>query len=280
MIIGAMRSGSTFLYEYLNSHPEIAMPLTKELHYFSFNTSPDLKEYATYFENLSHEKLIGEASPEYLYLPHVPEILHNHFPELKVIIVLRNPVKRTYSHYWWAVKSGRHEHLPFSKAIKIEEKRRQTIKDDKKRIRYSYTDRSIYINQLRNVLDVFPREQVHVVILEELVQSPEIELDKLCAFLGISTFHKLPSRHNHAEIPKFITLFLYLPKLKNALKKMKIPGKRFILKWINLFAKNWPRTHKHPKMDSKTHTQLHQYFEPYNNELFELLNKNNIWNKS
>src|SRR5580704_17949873 len=114
-IIGAARSGTTALYEYLRQHPQIYMSPIKEPNYFAFygqgihyrgprdqelvrsSYVPSLKAYEAQFSGVAKEIAVGEASPWYLYLPEAPERIRRKVPDAKLAAILRNPVDRAFS---------------------------------------------------------------------------------------------------------------------------------------------------------------------------------------
>ena len=132
IIIGAMKTGSTSLYGFVVQHPAIAPAATKTLQYFfrnykfgelwyRSNFPTNLQRYSFYKK--TNQKLIsGEASPTYLFYPTVPSRMKKILPDVKLIVILRNPVDRAYSHYYHTNRLYG-ETLSFDKAIKLEEER-------------------------------------------------------------------------------------------------------------------------------------------------------------
>jgi len=113
-IVGAPRSGSTSLYEYLRNTKGVYMPLNKEPHYFhndSFppensptNPSPIIREkkkYLQLFNGVKDEKAIGEGSTTYFWYTDSSKLIHDKIPDAKIIILLRDPVERAFSHFLW-----------------------------------------------------------------------------------------------------------------------------------------------------------------------------------
>ena len=132
VIIGAMKSGTTSLYNFVIKHPTIAPAFAKELHYFSIwykfgelwyrsNFPTNLSRH--YFYKKTNQKLLsGEASPTYLFYPTVPSRMKEILPDVKLIVILRNPVDRAYSHYHHMLRRN-NESLSFEKAIESEKER-------------------------------------------------------------------------------------------------------------------------------------------------------------
>ena len=146
LIIGAQRCGTTTLYNQLVSHPDISPATTKELHYFDINFSKGIQWYK---EQFNDERIIGEASPYYIFHPLCPKRIFDIIPEVKIIVLLRNPVERAYSHYWHEIRLGK-ENLSFEDAISEESSR---IKNESKK-RSSYRGSYPACNNLSKSLEI------------------------------------------------------------------------------------------------------------------------------
>ena len=138
MIIGAQKSGTTTLFDLLSQHPDIRNPANKEMHYFDNRDIFSLREYRSMYP-ISRDKLTGEATPIYLYYPGVPERIKSVFPACKFIAILRNPVYRAYSHYQMRVRRGK-EPLSFEEAIAAEEQRLTQAKEELARAPHRHND--------------------------------------------------------------------------------------------------------------------------------------------
>ena len=114
IIIGCQRGGTTSLYNYITSHPDVEPASQKELHFFDYNFDKGLDWYKDQFPD---NKITGETSPYYIIHPHAPRRIAQAKPDVKILILLRNPGDRAYSHYNLEVKIG-HEKLSFEDAIK------------------------------------------------------------------------------------------------------------------------------------------------------------------
>lgn len=106
IIIGVQKGGTTSLYSYLTQHPQIAPATQKEIHYFDFNFDKSTDWYCSHFSTSSEGEylLAGEASPYYIFHPQVPQRIYDLFPQVKIIALLRNPVERAISHYYYYIK--------------------------------------------------------------------------------------------------------------------------------------------------------------------------------
>jgi hypothetical protein len=178
-----MRSGTTSLTRYLDAHPEVFVARQKEVHYFDLNYGKGLDWYRRQFAEADGHLAVGDATPSYIYLEEAVARMADTVPEARVIVLLRNPVDRAYSHYWLRRSIGA-EQSDFVDALK-EEPQRIALKDPRRKC--PYLDMSRYVHQLRRLCRYFPREAVHVVIFEELKRSPEAAYRDICGRLGVNT---------------------------------------------------------------------------------------------
>ncbi len=183
LIIGAMRSGTTALTRYLRVHPQVFMPRKKELHFFDLNFDRGLDWYAAWFADADGAQAIGEASPTYMYFESAVVRMAEVLPDARLIAILRNPVDRAYSHYWWNRARGQ-EPLGFADAIAAEPERLASG-DFPARRRGSYLDRGRFLRQLQRVCDHYQRGAILVLVLEELRARPGETYSGLCRFLDI-----------------------------------------------------------------------------------------------
>lgn len=215
IIIGAQKSGTGSLYRYLLEHPDIFPALRKEIRYFDRNFSRGLNWYRYHFPSrasrwfrLKIRKkafLTGEATPEYLFLPHVARRMRALLPGIKLIVLLRNPAIRAYSHYQHKV---RHEveQLPFDEALACEDDRisgeRARMIEDEKFVsaplrHFSYLARGVYVDQLKEWLEIFSEEQILIIRSEDLFEDPTKIYDKVISFLGLPK-HRLQNPRNYS----------------------------------------------------------------------------------
>src|SRR5688572_513820 len=149
VIVGAMKSGTTTLGEYLTEHEEIHVPIP-EIHFFDLprNYERGVAWYERQFEGAGTKRIVGDKTGTYSYLPEVPPRIARALPHAKLIWIFREPVARTYSNYWHAVSRG-NERLDFATAVEREPDR---VGRDVFR---GYVRRSIYVEQVRRYLDYF-----------------------------------------------------------------------------------------------------------------------------
>jgi hypothetical protein len=203
LIIGTQRGGTTSLYKYLVRHPQHAHALTKELRFFDLNYDRGVRWYRSRFPSIPYRALtkwvrgsdlvVGEASPDYLFHPHVPSRVAQILPDARFVVVLRNPVDRAHSHYWHQVKRG-HETLSFGEAVDREAERLQgeleKMMEDPTYVSYerhhhSYLARGLYVEQLRRWTEFFPRDRFLIERSEDLFADPGAVCRRVLAFLGL-----------------------------------------------------------------------------------------------
>jgi hypothetical protein len=210
LIIGAMKSGTTALYYYLEQHPEIYMSPVKEPNFFSSqeqeNAADAVTNIGTYqdlFRGGSGKKALGEASHSYLYEPRAAAEIKRYVPEAKLIAILRNPIDRAYSHFLHMVRSGTEPLDDFAQALREEE-----VRIHKERTFQDYIGRGLYYNQLKRYFRTFPQEQVRVYLYEDLSGAPISTVQDAFRFLKVddSFVPDVSLRRNVSGQPKYKTL--------------------------------------------------------------------------
>jgi len=203
IICGVQKSGTTSLQKYLSQHKNIKFqPPGTEIHFFDNPEKYEKgeSEFLKFFEEVKSNRLIAQSTASYIY-DYVPERMSKYVPKTKLIFILRNPVDRAYSHFWHANSKYR-EKLSFEDALKIEHKR--ISKDYWHLINYSYFSSGLYMKMIENFLKFYKKEQIHIVILEELKNNIVPEINKICNFLEIPVIEKLQSKkaYNQTKISK------------------------------------------------------------------------------
>src|SRR5579859_4974857 len=164
-IVGAARSGTTSLHRYLSQHPQIFMTHRKEVHFFAADHFPrtgpgddwlnkrvlhDQEQYTQLFADVQGAKAIGEASVFYLCLPDSAERIAQAVPDAKIIIILREPVERSYSSHMMLVRDGR-ETLGFAEGLELAQERKAKGFEPI----WWYKELSLYYEQVKRYLDIF-----------------------------------------------------------------------------------------------------------------------------
>jgi Sulfotransferase domain len=248
VIIGAQKCGTTFLYQLLVQHPHVKPAFAKEVHYFDLNFRQGDKWYRSHFPlrmSNSRRYITGESSPYYLFHPHAPRRASAVVPDAKLIVLLRNPVDRAYSHYQHQVKrvkGERRETLTFEEAIEAEERilpgevskmlQDEYYESSSHRTR-SYLRRGIYIDQLLAWSSFFERKRMLILKSETFFDDTTNALERMLDFL---------------EIPH------WEPEIYS------IPNKR-----------------EYTDMSPLTRQRLDEHYKPYNQRLYEYLGVDLGW---
>lgn len=182
-IIGAMKCGSTTLARALDGHSQCSLAGGKELHYFDFYYERGESWYRSVLPP-SNRTIIGEATPNYLHDVDAPKRLAEVAPRAKLLVILRDPVERAYSHYWHEVERGR-ETLDFENAILAEESRLAGA-TRQERAHVSYVSKGRYAEQLDRWMEHFDRSQLHIIFLEDLRESAAQVSRDLQQFLDVA----------------------------------------------------------------------------------------------
>jgi hypothetical protein len=199
LIIGEAKCGTTSLYDDLVDHRTVLEASVKEVHFFDLRYHRGLDWYRAQFPlrwrtgRNGSRALTGEASPYYMFHPHAPARIRQALPEIKLIVMLRNPVERAYSHYQHEFRKGR-ETLTFEQAVRQEPARlrgeqekmlenpRYNSRDHR---RHAYVTRGIYVDSLQHVMRVFDRRQFLIVKSEDYFSAPDDTLRRVLEFLGL-----------------------------------------------------------------------------------------------
>jgi hypothetical protein len=201
IIIGAQKAGTTSLYSYLREHRDVLPCAYKEVWYFDLNYQKGTKWYRRQFvdpasmPDPSRHYAVGEATPYYLFHPWAPQRIWRAVPQVKLIVLLRDPIARAYSQYQHNVRKGR-ETLSFSEAIQRE---RQVFPAEQERFfsdpgydaefhrHFAYLNRSCYSEQLEEYLRYFDRSQMLILKSEDLFSDPAAAYAQTLQFLGLSS---------------------------------------------------------------------------------------------
>ncbi|VXB57562.1 sulfotransferase domain-containing protein [Pseudomonas sp. 8O] len=188
IIVGAQKCGTTALHESLIKHPSIFIP-KKEIHYFDnksiYENDINYQNYHSHFLEYKKQSAIGEATPIYLYWNGALDRIKKYNDKIKIIVVLRNPIERAFSH-WNMERNRGNENLTFLEAITCEAHRCAEALPEQHRI-YSYVDRGHYIKQLNKLWDIFNKEQTLIIDSGRLKNYQRETLLEIHNFLGIES---------------------------------------------------------------------------------------------
>ena len=250
VIIGAQKSGTTFLYNLLTRHPYVEGTFEKEVHYFDRYFEKGIEWYRSQFplpkRNEERKFITGETTPDYLFHPHAAKRMVKVVPQARLILLLRNPVDRAYSHYHHNLTRKGRETLGFEEAIEAEEARLhgemdKMLKDERytsyEYRHFSYLYKGIYVDHLLRWSEFFYKDQMLVLKSEDFYE------------------HSL-------ETLKVIQTFLHLPLWKPEPSVLSTLPKR---------------QNRYPEMNLATRRRLEEYFAPHNRRLYEYLGVDFGW---
>jgi hypothetical protein len=195
LIIGAQKAGTTSLFDYLEATPSVRPALAKEVHYFDRNGHRSPNWYRANFPlaTFPRDWVTGESSPYYLLHPGIPSRVVDLVPHVRLIVMLRHPVDRAYSHFQHSRAYGMEPVDDFQEALALEGLRTDegwsrleggAYRDDRVEW-FSYARRSVYMPQLRRWLKYFPPEAVAVFTMEEMAHQPRKVISSALAHIGV-----------------------------------------------------------------------------------------------
>lgn len=298
-IVGSAKSGTTSIYNYLKQHPDIFMSPIKETHHFSTDIDSskfrpdyaanlninidswlngdqkkeifhafvkDWDKYLKLFKNSENQKAIGEVTNSYLYSKEAAKNIRSKFPEGKIIMILRNPVERAFSHFLMDLKSGL-ETGSFLEAFK-----KDMAKSNKGwGISNVYYEIGMYYEQVKRYLTVFPQEQIKIILYDDYRNDAIKTLKEICNFLNIdSNFEfEFSKEHNKAMIPKSgaVALMMRQKGLKAFAKKI------FPKSWKNIISKIFFTNKNLPKLSVDDRKYLIELYKEDIQKLSQLINR-------
>lgn len=218
LVIGAMRAGTTSLYQLLRSHPSVFMAPVKETNFFAFsegktdlpldsgaeatllgNSITSLDKYLALFEGSGSAEATGEVSPSYLFSPGAAARIKDCLPDVKIVALLRDPVERAYSAYLRRSEVVT-EPESFLATAAIEQRK---FLEGERLPHYPLIAGSLYADKLARFLAAVPRSRLWVGIFEEFWSEPDAAFDELHAFLGIQPFQHGIARLNRSGVPRY-----------------------------------------------------------------------------
>jgi len=260
LIIGAQKSGTTWLKEQLRAHSEVYMP-PKEVHYFDrvdhYTFGPEW--YARHFEHGADRHLVGEKTPEYLYLseradiPEGPRRVHDLLPNARLIAVLRDPVVRALSAINHLI--NKHHIAPIHSVDSLLLGRKRRV------LPWPVIEMGMYHRQLAPFLELYGPEAILTLFYEDdVIEAPEATLNRVCDFLGIGRemhegeIRKRPNRPRQSRVG--LVVDHYVPVLSDLAR-----------------GQEWRFAKYYPRLGEAARRKFHALYEPHNERLFELLGR-------
>lgn len=275
IIIGAQKSGTTSFFKYLEGHPKIAMPLSKEAPYFTTGYF-GVQTWDSYakenFKNASNHQLWGKVTPHYMCDDAIPKRILDAMPEVKLIAILRNPIDRAYSHYRMAVYRG-WEKRSFEDAIQSlssdanqKEMERTAFATPEREI-CSYLAWGEYGRILSNYTEHFSRDNILILFTEDLSHDPQITLDRFLQHLNLPKNYSPKNIGQRYRVGSQKHRYSQLLAAKDAIQA-RIPSKlkrlleNKLKNWFYWFEeKNISSESKEVELTEPTRQRLAKYFQ-------------------
>jgi len=266
LLIGAARSGTTWIEKNLRAHPDVFLPARKELHFFDRDYAKGLEFYAAYFAEWSGQKAVGEASPSYLSAGRpghdIPAMIAQHLPGVRLIASLRNPVDRVYSRFWNAkAKFDHNAQLSFE----------QKLLD-----KPEFLDEGTYADHLERFFRNIPRERMLVLLYDDLVADGRGFMRRIYEFLaidpdvatGLETL-RINSAEGKGSLARSKPLWLASRAL-NRFGARELAEKLRVRNSVPL-----------PEMSEATRVRLIEHYRPHNERLARLIQRDlSAWNQA
>jgi hypothetical protein len=268
IIVGAPRCGTTSLAGYLADHPDVYVAGQKEVRYFDHNYKRGASWYRAQFKGAGTRRLVGEATPNYMFDEGAIRRMAELLPDAKLIAILREPVARAYSDYWFR-RGRRGDDRSFEEAIEQELRPGYTSSGHLP----SALEASTYLPALERICRYYPRSSLTVMLLEELNSAPEATFGSLCDFLGIDASVKSPRLGSAVNRTyRFRSRRLHLAMLRYHLWR-RLP---FRLGYKLADWNSEPFTY--PEMRPDTRARLRAMFADHNRDLAAWLGRDlSIW---
>jgi len=270
VVAGAQKSATTWLYECMNEHPQVAVPTIKELHFFcdpadcgKSRKDLGMDWYLSQFSDTSPYRASGEFSIDYMYYPQVAGELHAFNPDMKVLFLLRDPVERAYSAYWMR-RRNHPEFPPFTEFIRPDSE---------------IVVRGYYHRQIQRFREVFPDEQLLTLIYEDLAKDPFAFAAQAFAFIGVDAQFRPPSATQLTGETKQLNPVLSALLYRHAAKLLKFPPA--LWGWRNFKRVSGIKGRqagsvagpKYATMCDDDRIRLHALYREENQRLFDLLGR-------
>jgi len=278
IIIGAAKSGTTWLADMLRQHPKVFIPEWKELHYFNprFADAPELENlnhakpiewYLRFFEGATPDQIKGEATPAYMWDEPAAKKIQQFNPNIKLIAILREPVARAFSHYLhWK-----------HKGVVISADFRQGIIE-----REDILGRGLYYAQLKQYADLFPSENMKIVLFDDLQNDGRKLLEEIEGFLGIEKFipENIDAVSNVSRTPRYWIINKFLTTLRLRLRRSKLNFVTDIIRGLGLarlamkiMQSNARVLESKPTIPADLQASLKQYYQEDIEKLEKFINR-------
>lgn len=291
MIVGAQKAGTSSLLRYLAQHPDIHTHAQPEMPFFL-----QAREYDRGYEWAFTKYFIGEGRPEALqrkhliaknvmvmHAPDVMQRIYEHNPDIHLVVLLREPVARAYSAYWWARRRGWETIKTYEDALAAEPERLDEDWFKWRQCAYQYN--GVYYPHVKHLMTRFGADQVQCVLTDDLKADAAGVCKLIFSRMGLRTDFSptLSERHNVAALPRSEKLnFLFTQflashnPLRRALRKLVPDATAYKLRKAVLDWNDKPSDREDsvpPPLHPRTRDRQKSYFKPFNDQLAELLGR-------
>ena len=267
--IGGQRCGKNTIYSWLTEHPEVCTTPKMELHYFSYKYSRGYEWYENNFEPNVHTQMIGEMSSSYLYDNEVPERVYKYQPDMKIILSVRDPVKRLISAFKHDILTEcvTKENYNFEKAISNNP---------------TYIEYGQYYKYLRKWLEIFPKKNILIIDFHKMIKDPLFFSKKIYDFIKVDssfTPKSIDSKFNKSYIPKYqfplklITLSKFILETLGFKKLVSVMRRIGIRNYIDKLNDSKVTV----EISENERKKLEEMFCESNQNLSEFLDSNNLF---
>ena len=279
MIVGSQKSGTSSLLRYLAQHPEIYTHPQPEMTFFLQDheyVRGYERAYAKYFSKCPEDKRLIAKNVMVMCSQEIMQRIYEHNTEIHLVVLLREPVSRAYSAYWWARRRGWENIKTFEEALAAEEARLNENWFKWRQCVYRFN--STYYPHVKNMIKLFGEERVHCVLTDELKTDARAVCQQIYELMDVhSDFAPVVGeRHNQAAMPRserfgfLFTQFLASRNpLRRAIRKLVPDAAAYKLRKAVLDLNDKPWTP--PPLNPQTREELGDYFKPHNQQLAALL---------
>lgn len=219
IIMGTQKGGTTSAQINLNKHPDIHV-YKDEIHYFDMNLSKGIEWYKKHFDYKN--KIVGEKTPDLMYLNWTFPYIQSLNPSLKILLFLRNPINRAYSH-WKMMRESWNETKTFEECINDEQENRLTENKTFNISQYHYLGKGLYYSQIKKLLKWFPKENIMILISEHVDENMNDAYSEIYNFLNIKSYETEYTRERVSSSKEQINNVTYnklIPFFKQDVEKL------------------------------------------------------------
>lgn len=264
-VVGAHKAGTTSLYEHLKAHPQVFLPSCKEPRYFTpeVRGGVTLEEYRALYAGAAGYKAVGDVTPFYLPSAEAPGRIREASPNAKIVIMLRDPVERAFSHYLYQRQIGEEPAGTFREALR----RYEDPGAAEWHFSREYVEHGLYCTQVRRYLETFGREHVLVLLFEDLAKDPNALLARIAEHIGVDPEFFASRDVSEARNP------YHMPKFGGIRALQRLGVTRLVPRSVVLAVRPWFFDQKKPALDEESRRYLQDLYAPDVSALEELLGR-------